>query len=303
MIRIYAAPMQGLTDASFRHWHYDLCGGCDCYYTPFVRIESGDVRQRDMRDILSPLNEGVPTAVQIIASDASEAEMLVDAVAGAGYSRIDINMGCPHPPQTGRGRGAGLMARRDSIEGIANYINGRPDIRFSVKMRLGLTDNSLWQEIMPVINRMRLESVTIHARNARQQYRGETDLESAVRLSSSTEHPVIYNGDVTTLSDIDRIADTGVFAGVMIGRGLIGRPTLASEWLRGSELSSSEQLEAFRMLHDKLLNNYSRTLSGEHQILSKIKPYWEYAEALIDRRAFKAIKKANSIESYMRAIN
>lgn len=303
MIRIYAAPMQGLTDASYRHWHYHLCGGCDCYYTPFVRIESGDVRQRDMRDILSPLNEGVPTAVQIIASDASEAELLVDAVAGAGYSRIDINMGCPHPPQTGRGRGAGLMARRDSIEGIADYINGRPDIRFSVKMRLGLTDNSLWQEIMPIINRMRLESVTIHARNARQQYRGETDLDSAVRLASSTEHPVIYNGDVTTLSDIDRISDTRVFAGVMIGRGLIGRPTLASEWLKGSELSSSERLEAFRMLHDKLLDNYSRTLSGEHQILSKIKPYWEYAEALIDRRAFKAIKKANSIESYMRAIN
>ena len=303
MIRIYAAPMQGLTDASFRHWHYDLCGGCDCYYTPFVRIESGDVRQRDMRDILSPLNEGVPTAVQIIASDASEAEMLVDAVAGAGYSRIDINMGCPHPPQTGRGRGAGLMARRDSIEGIADYINGRPDIRFSVKMRLGLTDNSLWQEIMPVINRMRLESVTIHARNARQLYRGETDLDSAVRLASSTEHPVIYNGDVTTLSDIDRIAEIGVFAGVMIGRGLIGRPTLASEWLRGSELSPNEQFEAFRMLHDKLLDHYSRTLSGEHQILSKIKPYWEYAEALIDRRVFKAIKKANSIESYMRAIN
>jgi len=256
-----------------------------------------------MRDILSSLNEGIPTVAQIIAADATEASRLVEAIVGAGYSRIDINMGCPHPPQIGRGRGAGLMARRESLEEIADYIDSRQDIRFSVKMRLGITDNNLWHELMPVVNRMRLESITIHARNARQQYRGYTDFESAVRLASSSEHPVIYNGDVIKPTDIERIAKLGdVFEGVMIGRGLIGRPSLASEWREGSELKPEEQLGTFCTILDRLYDHYSRTLFGDHQILSKLKPYWEYAEPIIDRRLFKAIKKANSIEAYMRAI-
>lgn len=50
-MQIHFAPMQGQTDAVYRRTHAALAGGVDCYYTPFIRIEKGQVRTRDLRDI------------------------------------------------------------------------------------------------------------------------------------------------------------------------------------------------------------------------------------------------------------
>jgi hypothetical protein len=54
--------------------------------------------------------------------------------------------------------------------------------------------------------------------------------------------------------------------------------------------------------HRLLLNHYSETLCGDSQILSKIKPFWEYAEEEIGHSAWKAIKKAVNIAKYHSAV-
>ncbi len=54
--------------------------------------------------------------------------------------------------------------------------------------------------------------------------------------------------------------------------------------------------------HRNLLDYYSSTLCGETQLISKIKPFWEYAEDEIGRKAWKAIKKATNLAKYHSAV-
>lgn len=48
---IYAAPLQGFTETAWRNAHEQSFGGIDAYYTPFIRLEKGTIRNKDKRDV------------------------------------------------------------------------------------------------------------------------------------------------------------------------------------------------------------------------------------------------------------
>lgn len=95
-----AAPLQGFTEAPFRHFHADIYGnsgirGLVTYFSPFLRLEKGDVRARDMRDISSPLNGNHHLIPQIIFKNADEFSQLAGKVRDEGWREIDLNMVLP----------------------------------------------------------------------------------------------------------------------------------------------------------------------------------------------------------------
>lgn len=296
--------MQGYTDAPWRHYHAGLYGGVDIYFTPFIRVERGEVRQRDLKALGSPLNANTRLIPQIIFRDADEFRMLTDSIKEAGYDRIDLNMGCPFPPQVKHGRGAALTARPELLEEISELITTRyADIRFSAKMRPGVADHDDWRKIMPVLNRMPLTHLTVHPRIATQQYSGDLDMEAFAGILAEARHPVIFNGDIRTPGDIDRIREEyPAIAGVMIGRGMSGDPAVAAEWREGTEWPARIWREKLLEFHRLLLEHYTATVSGDGQILIKIKPFWDYLEHVIGHKAAKAIKKANSVAKYHAAV-
>lgn len=112
MIALHFAPLQGYTDDVYRRLHHQLVGGVDFYYTPFVRLEHGAPRSKDLRDIAPEHNENVPVVPQIIAANLAEFRTLTQLIVEKGYQRIDLNMGCPFPLQAKHGRGCGLLAKR-----------------------------------------------------------------------------------------------------------------------------------------------------------------------------------------------
>lgn len=295
--------MQGLTDAPFRHFHAGVYGAADGYFTPFLRIEHGEVRRRDLRDISSPLNANHRLVPQVIARDRQEFEILCDAVADAGYREIDLNLGCPFPLQTRRGRGAALIANRAALADIADAMTARPDIKFSVKMRPGLLSPNEWMQAIDIINAMPLGRLTIHPRPATQQYGGPLLMEEFAAMAAASSHPVVYNGDISTPADIDRIASAySTIEGIMAGRGLLARPSLFAEWQSGREWDADERLAHILRLHTGVYRHYADTLCGDTQILSKIKPFWEYLEWEIGHKPAKAIRKAGSLAKYEAAV-
>ena len=114
--KIFAAPLQGYTEAAWRGFHARLTGCIDEYFTPFLRIEKGEMRRRDLRDLTSQLNEGAKITPQIIFGSIDEFRQLTSTLSQLGFDRIDINMGCPFPPQVHHGRGAGMITRKSSHE-------------------------------------------------------------------------------------------------------------------------------------------------------------------------------------------
>lgn len=305
MTTIMAAPLQGYTDAAWRHFHSAIYGGIDTYFTPFMRVERGEVRPRDIKGITSSLNGNHNLIPQIIFRDATEFEMLVDAVKEAGSDKVDLNLGCPFPPQVKHGRGAALVTAPDVLKEIREVIASKyPHLSFSAKMRLGVNDSCEWQNAISEINAMPLTHLTVHPRIATQQYVGELDMTQFGELLKATYHPVVYNGDIRTLENILSIGETyPALAGIMIGRGLLARPSLVAEWREGKEWDEAKRIDRLLQFHKLLFEYYSDSLCGDAQILSKIKPFWEYLEEEIGRKPAKAIKKATSVNKYLSAVN
>lgn len=306
---IFFAPLQGFTDAAYRKAHHAVCGGIEAYYAPFLRLEHGELRRRDVRDV-SPLMQGEPEGglliPQVIAADVEEFRMLTKVLTDKGYRQIDINMGCPFPMQTRLGRGAGMLQHPERVAAIMEEVKqlSTEGIQYSVKMRLGLESADEWQQILPILNDSPLHHITVHPRVGKQQYKGEVDMSAFANLYAASSHPVIYNGDLTTVADIEAVAaQFPNLAGIMIGRGLLARPTLAEEYQTGKTYSDDEVRERILAIHREVLSHYGQTLEGgEAQVLQKILPFWEYAGAAFDHRFVKRLKKAHNLQEYKNLI-
>lgn len=296
------APMQGFTEAPFRRAHARIYGAVDEYFTPFVRMEKGEVRRRDLRDACSELDDLALCTPQIIAANASEFKTIAAALRRHGHRRIDLNIGCPFPPQVRQGRGAGLLLHPEALAEIAKAMD--TDIEWSVKMRLGVDSADRWHTVIGIINEMPLRHLCVHPRTAAQQYRGELHLDALAELLEEAKHSVIFNGDLRTPDDIRCVAERfPTIAGVMAGRGLLARPSLFAEYRQGVEWTDEQRRTKLIELHDEILGYFGTTLCGDSQILMKIKPYWEYFGQDFPRRTVKQILKTRTLTDYRSAVN
>lgn len=302
-MKLYFAPLQGYTDHLYRSIHNRVAGGIDTYISPFLRCDGGKVRSKDLRDIAPENNEGIDFVPQVIAADTGELAPLLDIIEQAGYNRVDLNLGCPFPMQTGRGRGAAALAHPDRIEQMMQELQRRTRLKVSVKMRSGLTDTSEGMAAIEVLNRFELEHIAIHPRLGVQQYKGLPDRKAFCRLKEASHHPIVYNGDIASLEDIDQIARLFPdLSGIMIGRGLLARPTLAREWRDGRPLNDAERMAISLEMHCSLCNATLQTLQGDQQILVRMQAFWEYQKPLIDKKVYKRLMKTTSLRNYEEAV-
>ncbi|MDO4755927.1 MAG: tRNA-dihydrouridine synthase family protein [Parabacteroides sp.] len=303
MIPIHFAPLQGYTDDVYRRLHHQLIGGVDCYYTPFLRIEGGGVRSKDMRDIEPAYNEGVPVVPQIIMKSRKEFDFLVNVVEEKGYKEIDLNMGCPFPMQAKHGRGSGLLAHLEVVDEIVQAIRQKTDLTFSVKMRLGWEEKEEWRPVLERLNEIPLKQITLHPRVGKQQYKGEVDREAFEAFYELCKHPLLYNGDVLTVEDIQRLETAYPrLAGVMIGRGLLARPSLAAEYKEGRERPWQERCRQLMEMHEQLKSHFEGIVNSDAQLHSKLRLFWEYMESEIERKAYKKIMKSGNLKNYLAAV-
>ena len=300
---IHFAPLQGYTDDTYRRIHNELAGGIETYYTPFVRMEAGGVRSKDMRDIRPDFNEGVPVVPQIIVKSMKEFDYLTNIVAEKGYHRIDINMGCPFPMQAKHGRGSGLLAHTDIVQEIASAIKERTDISFSVKMRLGWENADEWRAVLDILNDTPLHQITLHPRVGTQQYKGEVSMEAFDEFYALCKHPLIYNGDVTSVEQMQELEKKYPnLAGIMVGRGLLARPWIASEYASGIALPEHKQRALLHEMHDRLKAHFETTANSEAQVHSRLRLFWEYMEEVLGRKLYKKIMKAGNLKNYLGAV-
>lgn len=302
-MKLFFAPLQGYTDHIYRSIHNEVAGGIDEYFSPFVRCDGGTIRNKDLRDIAPENNSGISFVPQVIAAGADELVPLLDAVGQAGYRRVDLNLGCPFPLQTARGRGAAALANPNKVGQMMQLLQQHSSLKASVKMRLGFTSTDEGLKTIVILNNFDLQYITIHPRLGVQQYKGEPDLEAFARLKEASHHPIVYNGDITSPDDIDRIASLFPdLYGIMIGRGLLARPTLAKEWREGREYSEGERLATNLEMHRRLYEYACRTLQGDQQVLARMQAFWEYQKPLVDKKVYKRLMKTASLHNYEEAV-
>ncbi|MBR1516741.1 MAG: tRNA-dihydrouridine synthase family protein [Bacteroidales bacterium] len=297
--KLFFAPLQGYTHLAFRRAHHSLVGGVDAYFTPFLRIEHGSLRKKDLYDLDPLANDGIPTVPQIIVKNRDEMCFLCDALQHLGWHRIDINMGCPFPLQTGAGRGAALLSHPERVEPLLREVSKRPDVAFSIKMRLGMDHADEALRLLPLLNEAPLHSITLHPRLATQQYRGAVSLDDFSRFYDSCRHPLIFNGDILSVSDISSLASRfPSLYGFMIGRGLLRIPTMHLP-----ALSSEQRIQALFSLHDAIYSDAMRRLQGPQQQLNHLSAFWHYQEDQLPKKIYKKLTKAGSLRNYDSALS
>ena len=293
-IPVLAAPLQGVTDNVWRMAQHDVFGGVDAYYAPFMRVEHGEVRRKDLRDVNPERNAGIILIPQILACQPDHALMMVEALQQMGYRRIDINLGCPFPPIALHRKGSGMLAYPDLAEALFKALAGVEDVEFSVKMRLGWDMNDQWRDILPLMEMIKPVNIAIHPRTGKQQYKGELDMEQFEALLAASPWPVVYNGSLRTIEDIEQtIQRYPTLAAVMVGSGLAANPGM---------FAPDATPDDYSRFHDLLVEGYTELLNGgEAQLVRHLQDIWQTFLPNTNRKLFKAIRKSRTIDQYQNA--
>jgi tRNA-dihydrouridine synthase len=303
---IYQAPLQGFTDFTYRKTLHAVYGGISKYFIPYLSYGKGkEIKKSQLKEVFTENNTGMQAVPQVLFSDKEELFSLVKLLTGYGYTEINLNLGCPYPMATNRGRGAAWLDKPQGLnELLASLFEQMPDVKFSVKMRSGMNDARQAGAVFEVLNKYPLHEVIYHPRTASQMYTGKADASLFVQALSEVKHPMVYNGDICSLEDLQGLkAILPNQHHWMAGRGLLTDPSLALK-LNGTVMDDSTQKRKLKEFHDRLLEEYALRLQGSGHLLAKMGQFWIYFSEAFDNphKTLKRIKKAGSLIKYNAAV-
>lgn len=298
-MKIYFAPMEGITDGILRSAHQRIFGGADVYCLPFHKLtHTMTLTTREKRDIDPAENKGLNVLPQALTRDPEQLLAWLDYVAGLGYACGDLNLGCPSPTVTKRGRGSGMLRDPGYLVSFLDYVFSRPlPAALSVKTRIGYERPEEWERILDILAEFPFDHVTIHVRTMREQYTGGLHPEAFdAAVEKGLAHPV-WNGDLRSPGDVAALlARRPETEAVMIGRGLLADPALARR-LRGGPEAGREELAAwYTALYEGWAQRFDPVTA-----LGRIKKLMEWpAEGDIRRK--RLLRRAGDLESCIRAV-
>ena len=256
------SPMDGYSDQPFRSLCREL--GSAMSYTEFINALDVLNGHPHLARKLAFLPEERPVVFQIFDSEPMRLLETALRLQEYGPDIIDVNMGCSVRCVSGRGAGAGLLREPEKIGRIFTLLTRSLQVPVTGKIRLGWdeqTRNSI--EIARAVEENGGALLAVHGRTRSQGYSTPADWDAIAEIQQAVSIPVIANGDVRSVADIERIkAQTGC-QGVMIGRAAIGNP-----WIFARLDRSDVPLE---MVRETLLRHLERMLAFYGQELGLVR--------------------------------
>ena len=265
---VVLAPMAGITNAPFRM----LCReqGAGLFVSEMVTARALLERIPDTLRMIEPGPGDWPRSVQLYSVDPHHMSEAVKMIGRENLAdHIDMNFGCPVPKVTRKGGGAALPYKRNlfsAIVGAAVEAAKPYGIPVTVKMRIGIdSDHETYLEAAKSAADLGVAWVALHARTAQQMYEGKADWSAIGRLVEHlkpTGVPVLGNGDIWSGADAAQMVRETGCAGVVVGRGCLGRPWLFKdlvEALTGGDskvLPTLHEVREVMFRHGELIVDY-----------------------------------------------
>ncbi len=292
---LWLAPLRGVTIRAFRETFAAAIeeAGFIGAYAPFIPANPG-IRVTDrLLSELMPFPSGGAVShftlvPQVITKHPDAMRELLKGFKDRGFSRADLNAGCPFPMIVRRGRGSGLLRSPETLERLlaAGCEEMGPN-GFSVKVRLGIERPDELLKLMPVLNRYPLAAVTVHARTARQMYSGECDHAAFAEVCAASANPVIYNGDLPSPPVLGNgFNGLKALTGLMVGRGFIRA--------LGARADAVALLRAY-------IASSKTELCGDRPVLGRMKEllaYWAEGSSFW-RRLWPVVKICRSVDELL----
>ena len=225
-MKIYLAPMAGVTDSAFRILVRDISGHKELMFSEMVSSTGLHYKSQKTYEMLNFTEEELPIAVQLFGSNPEYVAEAAEYVSNLeNVSAIDFNLGCPAPKIVKNGEGSALMKNPKLTEELLKALRKSTNLPVSVKMRIGFDSEHINAvEIAKIAEAAGANSITVHGRTREQYYSGKADWEEIAKVKQAVSIPVIANGDVRDENSLDSILSETGADGVMIGRAAMGNP-------------------------------------------------------------------------------
>ena len=300
-MKLYFAPLEGITTYTYRNAHIEMFSGVDTYFAPFiVPTENERISAKTLRDIL-PENNNVKVTPQVLCSSGEAFCELAKKVRDLGYDEVNLNLGCPSGTVVKKKRGSGALKDTDELQRLLDYIFTNGNIKISLKTRTGFYSHEEFYDLIEIYNKYPLTELIVHPRVREELYSGVPNMDSFDIAYKNSVHKLCYNGDIVAVEDYERICTQyPELNAVMIGRGAIQNPAVFRE-IKGGEKIKTEELVKFS---HTLEERYLDVLGCEHYTVHRLKEIWLYImKNFPDGKGAKAIKKANTLKDINDAVN
>lgn len=297
------APMEGITNHIYRRAYHRFYHPMDKYFTPFISAKPNKrLSYKEICEVSGETNEGLCVVPQILTNNSDDFIQIALLLKGEfGHNEINLNLGCPSGTVTAKGKGAGFLGEPEKLDAFLDAIYSRLDMKISIKTRIGTYYEEDWDYLLKIYEKYPISELIIHPRIQKDMYRGKPRLGAFQKAEERISVPLCYNGNLFRVQDYEKLVqqftDIKCF---MYGRGLIQNPCLVS-MIRDKKQPDKKTLRGFC---NQIYQDYQGLLSGERNVLFRMKELWSYMVSSFTNyeKYAKRIKKAQHLEEYEAAV-
>ena len=281
-MKIYIAPMAGITDYSFRKILEKFSP--DFLFTEMVNSHLLATHDKTTETELLKYDSLKNTGTQVFGSDEEEIIYSFQKLEKMGFKKINLNMGCPQPKIIKNGAGSALLLNKVFIDNLIcklkKHLSSKTEI--SIKIRTGYKNFSEPEFYLNLANKYQLDFICIHGRTQEQIYSGKADWDIIRKLGSLPRNvDFIGNGDLFEPHDIVQKISNSNLDGIMLARGIIGNPWLIPQIKELMEfgkiftIPKFSEVKSTLLEHLELLSENKGAITASMEINKFIKPYFK----------------------------
>lgn len=255
---IILAPMSNVTDFPFRYLANKM--GAEVTVSEMV-ADFAIIKQSKKTLARAQKKDNTNTIIQLVGSRPELMAECAKIIEDTGAEAIDINLGCPCRKITGNLAGAALMKDEKLAINVIDSVIKAVKIPVTIKIRMGWDYQNLNAPYIAKISEdLGVQMITIHGRTRSQMYSGKADWAFINKIKKEVKIPVIANGDIKNVEDIEKSLQESEADGVMIGRANYGKPWLIGDLIKQFFYNKQIPEISIKKIGEILLEHYDLIL-------------------------------------------